>query len=411
MHLTRLSLTHFRNFTRLDVELPRRVLLLIGANAQGKTNFLEAIYFLATFSSFQTHVERQLVHFLEARKSPAVARLIGEYQRRDGKHRLEVRLILESSGTNGQRLRKEALLDGVKKPLGQIIGHFNAVLFAPHMTQIIEGGPEERRRFLNLALAQVIPSYAAILSEYVHLLEQRNALLKDLQDRKGDPSQLDVWDQELAKRGAQLMYWRIQALQEIERLAARIHLDLTHQNEVLRLVYRPAYEPLPMPAGQMSLPVQTPLDRSHLQVEQIQEGFVEHLRRTRQEEIARGMTLIGPHRDEVRFLVNGIDLGDYGSRGQVRTALLSLKLAEMEWMRTRNGEWPVLLLDEVLSELDAQRREDLLRHLSTYDQAMLSATDASDFPSAFLSQATVWGVKMGSIYESARDTPEGQETD
>lgn len=408
MHLYRLSLTHFRNFTRLDVELPRRVLLLIGANAQGKTNFLEAVYFLATFSSFQTHIERQLVHFLEARNPLAVARLIGEYQRRDGKHRLEVRLILESSGVNGQRLRKEALLDGVKKPLSQVVGHFNAVLFAPHMTQIIEGGPEERRRFLNLTLAQVIPNYATTLSEYVHLLEQRNALLKELQERKGGLSQLDVWDRELAARGAQLIYWRIQALQEIERLAARIHLDLTHQAEVLRLAYRPAYEPLPMPAGQMSLPVQTPIDRSHLQVEQIREGFVEHLRRTRPEEIMRGMTLSGPHRDELRFLVNGIDLGDYGSRGQVRTALLSLKLAEMEWMRTRNGEWPVLLLDEVLSELDAQRREDLLGRLFSYEQAILSATDASDFPSPFRSQATIWEVKMGSI---SRDASEGQATE
>ncbi len=403
MYLTHLSLTNFRNFTRLDIDLPRRVLLLIGANAQGKTNFLEAVYLLATFSSFQTHVERQLIHFLEARKSPAVGRLIGEYQRRDGKHRLELRLILENGGSNGSRLRKEVLLDGVKKPLGQVVGHFNAVLFAPHMTQIIEGGPEERRRFLNLALAQAIPQYATTLSEYARLLEQRNALLKALQARNGNPSELEIWDRELAARAAPLMYWRIQALQEMERLASRIHLELTHQAEVLRLIYRPAYEPLPMPAAQMVLPIQTSLDRSHLTIDEIRQGFIERLQRIRSEEITRGMTLIGPHRDEVRFLANGIDLGDYGSRGQVRTALLSLKLAEMEWMRARNGEWPLLLLDEVLAELDLSRRQDLLQRLSLYDQAILSATDLSAFPAPFTTQNTIWEVKMGSLFPQKQE--------
>jgi DNA replication and repair protein RecF len=398
MRLLHLSLTNFRNFTRLALELPPRGVLLIGANAQGKTNFLEAVYLLATFSSFQTHVERQLIHFLETRKSPAVGRLIGEYQRRDGTHRLELRLILEATAGDGMRLRKEALLDGVKRPLSQIVGHFNAVLFAPHMTQIIEGSPEERRRFLNLTLAQAIPGYAMVLSEYVHILEQRNALLKQLAAQAGHVAQLDVWDQELTARGAQLMYWRIQALQEMERLAARVHLELTRGAEVLRLMYRPAYEPLPLPVAQISLPLSTPLDRSHLKVEEIREGFLERLRAMRREELTRGVTLIGPHRDEVRFLANGIDLGDYGSRGQVRTALLSLKLAEMEWMRLRNGEWPVLLLDEVLSELDSQRREDLLARVSTCEQVILTATDASAFPAPFLLQSTLWEVKMGQIY-------------
>ncbi len=406
MYLFHLSLTNFRNFTRLAVELPSRGLLLIGANAQGKTNFLEAVYLLATFSSFQTHVERQLINFLEARNAPAVGRLIGEYQRRDGKHRLELRLILETTAGNGARLRKEVLLDGVKRPLSQVVGHFNAVLFAPHMTQIIEGAPDERRRFLNLTLAQVIPGYATVLSEYVHILEQRNALLKQLQAYPGNLTQLEVWDQELTARGAQLMYWRIQALQEIERLAARIHLELTRGAEILRLMYRPSCEPLPIPAAQISLPLSTPLDRSHLKVEEIREGFLERLRAMRREELARGTTLIGPHRDEVRFLANGIDLGDYGSRGQVRTALLSLKLAEMEWIRMRNGEWPLLLLDEALSELDPQRREDLLARIASWEQVILTATDASNFPEPFLLQSTLWEIKMGQIFPKTHPSQE-----
>ncbi|NTU56975.1 MAG: AAA family ATPase, partial [Anaerolineales bacterium] len=182
MYLKHLSLTNFRKFTRLDIDLPKRVVLLTGGNAQGKTTVLEAIYFLAAFTSFQTHADRQIVNLEEAKKdSLTVARLVAEYQRGKGKHRIEVRLILEPVGVlNGQRLRKEILLDGVKKPASEIIGQFNAVIFVPQMSQIIEGAPEERRRYLNLALAQSVPAYARVLGEYNQALTQRNALLKAL---------------------------------------------------------------------------------------------------------------------------------------------------------------------------------------------------------------------------------------
>ncbi|MFN3491699.1 MAG: AAA family ATPase, partial [Anaerolineales bacterium] len=159
MHLKHLSLTNFRSLTRLDVDLPKRAVLLVGGNAQGKTSVLEAIYFLAAFTSFQTHADRQIVNFHEAKNSLAVTRLVADYQRGKTKHRLEARLILEPTGVNGQRLRKEILLDGVKRQVNDVIGHFNAVIFVPQMSQIIEGGPEERRRYLNLALAQTIPAY------------------------------------------------------------------------------------------------------------------------------------------------------------------------------------------------------------------------------------------------------------
>ncbi len=397
MHLQHLSLTNFRNFARLDTDLPRSVLLLVGSNAQGKTSLLEAIYYLASFTSFQTHTDRQLVNFVEAKNSLAVARIVGDYERGGRKHHLEVRLILEPTGINGQRLRKEALLDGVKRPLNEMVGHFNAVIFLPQMSQIIEGGPHDRRRYLNLALAQAVPAYASILSDYNQALSQRNALLKALSERGGDARQLDTWDETLARLGAQVVAWRIEAVQQLERPAARIHHELTHGREVLRLSYQPAYDPLPSPEGQIGLKLTTEIDRSSIKLDEIRAGFLARLKQVRPEEIARGVTVVGPHRDELHFLANGIDLGDYGSRGQVRTALLALKLAEVSWMKERTGEWPVILLDEVMSELDLQRRADLLNYTGEGEQVLFTATDAKMFPPAFLEKAEIWRVENGTI--------------
>src|ERR1700690_589504 len=199
MYLTHLSLTNFRSFARLDMDIPRRVVLLTGDNAQGKTSVLEAIYFLASFTSFQTHTDRQLVNFVEARNPLAVTRLVADYERGQRKHKLEARLILEPTGINGQRLRKEVLLDGVKKQRNEIMGHFNAVIFVPQMSGIIEDGPEERRRYLNLALAQTVPAYAGVLSDYNQALSQRNALLKALSESGGNGDQLEVWDETLTR--------------------------------------------------------------------------------------------------------------------------------------------------------------------------------------------------------------------
>ncbi len=431
MYIEHLSLTNFRSFARLDMEMPRRVALLVGGNAQGKTSLLEAIYYLATFTSFQTHVDRQLVNFIAAREAHqqvAVTRLTADFRHGGGSHRLEARLILEPMGNNavrpaspleglsgspmpaaltqtGQRLRKEALLDGVKRPLSEVIGQFKAVVFVPQMSQIIEGGPEERRRYLNLALAQAMPAYARILSEYNQALAQRNALLKALgertaaqgKSRAGNGEQLGVWDEALAWLGAQIILWRVQAVQEIERLAARVHNQLTGGKEVLRLRYQPSFEPLPQPEGQLGLGLHTAVNLSGLDLEDIRRGFQERLKRLRAEEIARGMTIIGPHRDELRLFVNSIDLGHYGSRGQMRTALLALKLAEVDWMQERSGEWPVILLDEVMAELDLERRADLLAYLDKSEQTFLTTTDLNLFTSDFVGQAEVWTVRGGNI--------------
>lgn len=408
MYLKHLSLTNFRNFARLDLDVPRRIIVLVGGNAQGKTSLLEAVYFMSAFTSFQTHADRQLVNFIaarEARKQVAVGRLVLEYRRGKSDHRLEARLIMEPTGVNGVRLRKEVLLDGVKKSLSDVIGQFNAVVFVPQMSQILEGGPNERRRFLNLTLAQTVPAYVRTLNEYNQALSQRNALLKALNERGaalslskgGDNEQLGVWDETLARLGAQIILWRIQAVQELERLAARIHHELTRGKEVLRLSYQPAFDPLPQPEGQLDLKMDTPVDRSGLELEEIQAGFVEKLTRLRREEIARGMTTIGPHRDELRFLANNIDLCNYGSRGQIRTTLLALKMAEVNWIKERTGEWPVILLDEVMAELDLERRADLLAYLGESEQVLFTTTDLKSFTAEFSEQAEIWDVYDGNV--------------
>jgi DNA replication and repair protein RecF len=398
MHLTRLSLTNFRNFARLDIDLERGTLVLVGNNAQGKTSLLEAIYYVSTLVSFHAENDRQLINFIACREPLAVARIVADYQRGGNAHRLEARIIQEPNGSNGNhKVRKEILLDGVKQKIVQVIGQFNTVLFIPQMLQIAEGAPEERRRYLNLALSQIEPGYAQNLSDYQRVLTQRNALLKQLFERGGDEKQLDFWDEKLTRFGARIIHARIAAIREIERAAATIHLELTRNGEVLRLVYQPSYDPIPQPERQYMLPLDTNLDRSGIPVEAIETGFREAISKLHAEEIKRGVTTVGPHRDELRFLGNGIDLGSFGSRGQMRTLILALKLAEVSWMHAKTGHWPVFLLDEVLAELDLQRRNDLLSHLVACEQAILTTTDLDLFARELIDHAHICRIQDGQI--------------
>jgi DNA replication and repair protein RecF len=401
MQLQQLSLTNFRNFARLDAEVAPGATLIVGRNAQGKTSLLEAIYFLATLDSFHAESDRQLVNVLEARKPLAVARLQAGFRRGQGRHELEVRIIKEQTRNGVDRSRKEVLLDGAKKKGSQVAGQFQAVLFLPQMLQIVEGSPGHRRRYLDLALSQVQLGYADQLSEYENVLTQRNALLKQLNENGGNASQLDFWDERLAHRAAQILAVRFRAVQELDTLAGRLHHELTRGAEVLRLNYQPSYDPAPLPAKQRVL-IQEPADRSAIDQDTIEKGYLSALNKSRSEDIARGSTSLGPHRDELRFLGNGVDLGSYGSRGQVRTTLLTLKLAELEWMQARSGFRPVLLLDEVLAELDENRRADLLSRLGDQQQVLLTTTDFNLFTPEFLAHAQRWEIEEGQLTQTEK---------
>ncbi len=398
MRLNHLSLTNFRNFVRLEQEFAPGLTLVVGANAQGKTSLLEAIYYLTGGHSPHASSDRQLINFLGLEEPVPFCRIVGEVSRGDHPHRIEVRIQLEPLGSAGEaRLRKEVLINGVKCRVRDLAGGFNAVMFLPQDMRVLEGPPGERRRYLDSSLSQADPLYADALAKYGKVLSQRNALLKQLQENGQETNQLLFWDEQLTEHAAILIRQRALAVSELEQAAAPLHQRLTRGVETLRLVYLPAYDPLPQPPRQLGLPLDVPLDRTGIGHAEIREGMLAQLEATRAEEITAGLTLIGPHRDDLRFLANGIDLRTYGSRGQNRTAMLSAKLAEVEWLQKRSGESPVLLLDEVLAELDTERREDLLQRVGRAQQAILSAADLAMFGDEFQERAAIWRIRAGEV--------------
>lgn len=398
MLLSHLSLTNFRNFIRLEADLPRGSTILVGANAQGKTSLLEAIYYLAGATSPHTTSDRQLINFLALQETTPFSRIVAEFHQRDRLQRMEIRIILESISPIGElRLKKEIFINGLKKRVGDLAGNFNVIMFLPQDMQVIEGPPEARRRSLDFTLAQADPSYANTRQEYSKVLPQRNALLKQLQERNAVHDELAFWDERIADLGATIIRLRAVALNELEELVSEIHNELTRSGERLRLIYKPSYFPGKIPENQLGLPLESTLDISTFSWEELRSGLRTALQETRRQEIQRGMTLLGPHRDDIRIHANGIDLHLYGSRGQNRTAMLATKLGEVEWLLKRTGEWPVLLLDEVLAELDPHRREDLLARLGSVHQAILTSADLAMFGEDFQRQSTIWEISAGKI--------------
>jgi DNA replication and repair protein RecF len=384
MRLTHLSLHNFRNYVRLDLDLQAGVTLLLGDNAQGKTNLLEAIYYLATSRSPYAGADRELVNWLAVDQEPLpYARLVGRMLR--GGSNLTIEITLTQQANNGARYRKQIRLNGVAKRAMDLLGQLNVVLFLPEDIALVSGSPSRRRRYLDATLCQIDPAYCRALARYNQIVTQRNALLRDLRERGGDPAQLVYWDEQLVEHGSYLVARRGETLVALDELAHAVHAELTEGTERLHLRYVPSVEHAgPGDADAVG-------DAFHVQLEAL-----------RQREVAAGMTLVGPHRDEVRFLVNEVDAGVYGSRGQQRTAALALKLAEVDLMRHETGEQPVLLLDDVLSELDTHRRRFLLHYLDDGpQQAIITATDPHIMPETFLRRCQLWRVQMGRLSEMA----------
>jgi DNA replication and repair protein RecF len=400
MLIHHLSLTNFRNYARLELDLPAGPVLILGDNAQGKTSLLEAIYYLATSRSPHAASPRQLINWLAGRESltPA-ARIVAQVTHGAATHTLDVTLMLEPTASGEERFRKQIKLDSIPRRVQDLVGQMAVVLFLPQDVDLVGGAPSLRRRYLDTALSQVDAEYHSALSRLEDILPQRNALLKQLGERGGDPDQLAFWDKELASAGARITQRRQQAIVELGQVADAIHRDLTGGRERLRLRYEPGFDP-----GRLTSELQMPLNLDvpwaaapPWPLEDAQSAFRSQLEQRRQEEIARGVTLVGPHRDELRFIADEVDLGVFGSRGQQRTAVLALKLAEAEWMRGQLGEWPVLLLDEMMAELDARRRAYLLARMKGANQSLMTSTGLELFREDYHQSARLLRVTAGQI--------------
>ncbi len=403
MHIEHLSLTNFRNYARLEVSLPKQVpIVLYGENAQGKTSLLEAIYYLAAQRSPYTTSDRQLIHWRTEDDPIPFARLSAEVNDTRGQfNRLEITLMLEQVGAT-QRFKKVVQQNGVNKRVMDVVGLVNVVLFLPQDLALIEGSPSERRRFMDNTLSQVDAAYYDALDRYEKLLPQRNALLKRIGEKRGRVDELAYWDEQIVQHGSIVIAERQRFLRELEVGAQQAHHDLTGGKETLTLQYQPSFAPTAEDDGQMSFGV-LGLDL-HRQIDPatVAPQFAARLTEEQRDSIARGVTLSGPHRDELRLMINGRDAGLYGSRGQARTAVMALKLAELDWMHQRTGEWPILLLDEVIAELDSKRRAYLLGRIDGRTQTLLTTTELDIFTADFLDRAAVWHVTDGQIIQGNR---------
>ena len=381
MYIENLTLTNFRNYAQLELSLPRQMVVLQGDNAQGKTNLLEAIYLLATTRSPLTTAERELIRWQAWQEPIPVARLTARVCRAGDKINLEIALKGDTrpDGPQSGLVTKQIKVNGLPRRATDVVGMVNVVMFTAPDIELIGGAPALRRRYLDVTLCQVDSRYLRSLQAYNKVLLQRNHLLRLIQEREAQPAELKFWDDELVEQGSYLVVERRRLIAELNKRAKVVHSQLA-PGESLALLYLPS---LRGEVGQ--------------DLAQTRQAFAQALGQAQGREIAAGMSLVGPHRDDLQFLNNGIDLGIYASRGQQRTISLSLKLAEADFFKDKRGDPPILLLDDVLSELDRQRRSYLLAWLADYEQVLLTTTELEFLPAEFLTNATVFQVRQGSI--------------
>lgn len=403
VRLSHLSLVNFRNYARLELDLTGALIVLQGDNAEGKTNLLEAIYLLATSRSPSAGTDRELLNWLVEGEIQPYARVHGDIERRDESHQLEVTVFqAEPPAQPGDLpLRKRIRVDGVPRKAMDLLGQLNVVLFLPQDVGLVAGSPSIRRRYLDVTLCQIDPRYCRTLQQYNQVVTQRNSLLRQVRDRQANRDELRFWDEQLTTAGGAILQRRLQATAELDSHARSIHSDLTGACEHLVLSYWSSV-PLKEAVGASAALLATVPSAAELT-----ERFRAHLQRAFPEEVAQGKSLAGPHRDDLRFHANGRDLRVYGSRGQQRTAALSLKLAEVRMVRGAVGEDPILLLDDVMSELDLRRRAFLMKAAIEAQQAIVTTTDFRLLPSAVLERASLFRVSQGRV----TPVPGGQPTE
>ncbi|HEY6286596.1 MAG TPA: DNA replication/repair protein RecF [Ktedonobacteraceae bacterium] len=390
MHLSHLSLKDFRNYDELDLTLGPGLFLFQGENAMGKTNLLEAVAMLATSNSFHASSDREIVNWHAAEH---VTRIVAAVERHNQEVKIEIVIFdptQQEKGSSAERefqfippndrQRKRIKINRVPKRAIDLIGLVTVVLFSPNDLSLVDGSPEERRRFLDRGLCQMQPHYCQALQKYRKIVTQRSALLKRIRENQEDPRMLDFLDEKLTELATMITFERRRMVDSLNQHVDELQAIISGGREHLTIVYRPSF--LIEPAWDSMETLQ---------------NYRTQLLDARRKEIRQGVCLLGPHRDDLEFLVNGVNMLTYGSRGQQRTVALASKLGELAFMRTVTGEEPILLLDDVFSELDFLRREYLLRQVLKHEQVLITATDFASFPEEILAKAHQYRVVSGEV--------------
>ncbi len=397
MYLSHLALTNFRNYAHLELDLTPGITLICGDNACGKTSLLEAIFYLATGRSPHAGAERELIRWGASTEPIPFARVETQViKRNDTRTHLEIVLVQPEEKKNGEaerkpngRVNKRIKVNGVGKRTMDLLGELNAVLFLPQDLDLVFGSPGDRRRYLDITLSQIDARYGRALVKYNQVVEQRNSLLREFRERTPNLNELAIWDRQLIEEGAYIIARRAETIARYNTIVADLHARLTDQREQLQLVYQPSVESGTLTQASLA------------------QQFAQQLALLRPRELGAATTLVGPHRDDIRFLITRnhdatpMDATTYASRGQGRTVALSLKLAEVTLMRSETGEDPVLLLDDVMSELDHARRDALAQVLNQSSQALITTTDLDEFSAEFREHVRVLQVCDGAIREPA----------
>jgi DNA replication and repair protein RecF len=398
MHIRRLNLRHFRTYEHLELELPSKPVLLLGANAQGKTSLLEAIAYLALGRSPLTHRDHHLIHWHAVESAMPFAHLQAQVVHPEREEVLEIALEWRKLSNGQRRTQKQIKIDQRSVRLSDLAGHLNVVCFLPEDLTLVTGSPSERRRYLDDLLSQVYSTYVEVHSAYRSAVSRRNALLRHMREHGSDPLQLVPLEEKLVRMGVTVSMYRRRVIRELTAHVNQLHQEMTGEGAWLQLAYQPNFEALQPPNINLETgELPSGEDESSLDVESLYDAYRASFQSHRQEELARGLTIVGPHRDEFSFVSNGRDVGTFGSRGQQRTAVLALRLAELRWLQQATGESPVLLMDEVLAELDRARRGYLLNLLEDVEQTILTTTDAELFPSRFREKAAIYRVAGGDV--------------
>ena len=377
MRLNQLVLRNFRSYTDCEIDFTDRVNLIVGENAQGKTTLLEAIYFLSTAKSHRTYPDNELIRYNESwfYLRGKIAAANGSDTNPEAQiEPLDLMTVEVSNELSGKKRFK---FNGVlQKKLSEWIGQFNVVFFSPESLTLVKGAPAERRRFIDLLISQIDSVYLSSLQNYQFALKQRNELLKQIRSKQANPDFLDPWDDILIAEGISISQTRVRMFAQLKAYVQAKHTELTGDREVLELKYQPSPEKI---------------DRAPKQ--EATELFRQGLQSSRSYDILRGMTAVGPHRDDFKLILESQSAGAmyfqeakaFGSQGQQRTIALALKLGELELIRETTGKTPIVLLDDVFSELDGERSSFLFN--------LLGRLNAQTFITSTRQEA--WGPELG----------------